>query len=120
VIAALCWGLLGLVHAMPALALFQPVLISRMYGVEPGSNVFALMHHRAGLFLVIVVICVWAVLDPAVRQLATIAVGISMGSFVLIWWRSGAPSTLRSIAVADMIGLPVLAYASWQAFEVAG
>ena len=119
-IAGLCWALLGLVHVTPALALFQPALISRLYGVEPGSNVFILMHHRAALFLVIVVICVWALLDPDVRRLATITVGISMGSFVLVWWRYAAPSALRSIAVADLIGLPILAYAGWQAFQVPG
>lgn len=116
-IAGLCWALLGMIHVAPALALFQPVLISRLYGMEPGSNGFILMHHRAALFLVILVICVWALLDPDVRRLAAIAAGISMVSFVVIWWRAGSPAALRSIAVADLIGLPVLALASWQAFQ---
>ena len=116
-IAGLCWALLGMIHVVPALALFQPALISRLYGMEPGSNSFILMHHRAALFLVILVICVWALLDPDVRRLAAIAAGISMVSFVVIWWRAGSPAALRSIAVADLIGLPVLALASWQAFQ---
>jgi hypothetical protein len=104
---------------MPALALVRPALISRMYGIEPGSDGFVLIHHRAALFGVIFVICIWAAFDPSVRHLAAIAVGISMGSFVLIWKRSGASLALRSIAIADMAGLPILAFAGWQAFQPA-
>ncbi len=119
-IAKICWALLGLIHVMPALALLKPALLTRMYGVEAGSDSFTLLHHRAALFLVIVVIAVWALIRPEVRQLATVAVGISMGSFVLIWWLAGGSPALKSIAVADMIGLPILLVAGWQAFRVAG
>ena len=116
-IAKICWTLLGAIHAIPALALFRPALISTLYGVEPGSDSFTLLHHRAALFLAIVAICVWAALRPEVRQLATVAVTISMVSFIAIWWLAGAPSALRSIAVADMIGLPALAVAAWMAWQ---
>lgn len=119
-IAKICWALLGLIHAPPALALFRPALITKMYGVEAASPTFTLMHHRAALFLVIVLICGWAILRPEVRLLATTAVGLSMGSFVLIWWLSGSPASLRSIAVADMIGLPVLLLAGWLALQARG
>ena len=112
-----CWIVLGLIHAMPALALFKPAWITRLYGVGPGTDSFTLLHHRAALFLAVVVICVWAALRPEVRQLASVAVAISMASFVLIWWLSGMPPALRTIAVADLIGLPVLFYAAWQAFR---
>ena len=116
-IERICWVVLGLIHAIPALALFKPALISRLYGVDPGTDNFTLLHHRAALFLVVVVVCVWAALRPEVRPLASVAVGISMASFVLIWWLSGMPPALRTIAVADLIGLPVLLYAAWQAFR---
>lgn len=116
-IERICWIALGLVHAMPALAFFKPALISRLYGVDAGTDNFTLLHHRAALFLVVVVVCVWAAFRPEVRQLASIAVGISMASFVVIWWLSGMPPALRTIAVADLIGLPVLLYAAWQAFR---
>jgi hypothetical protein len=116
----ICWALLGLIHALPAFALFRPALLGKMYGVEAQSDMFALMHHRAALFLVIVIICIWAMLRPEVRQIAAVAVGLSMTSFVLIWWLSGASPALRGIAVADMIGLPLLGYVAWQAFRVAG
>ena len=119
-IERLCWLALGLIHAMPAFAVFRPALISRLYGVASGTDGFTLLHHRAALFLAVVVICAWAALRPEVRPLACVAVGISMGSFVLIWWGSGMPPALRTIAVADLIGLPVLLSAAWQAFRNGG
>lgn len=114
----ICWIILGLIHTMPALAFFKPALISRLYGVDPGTDSFTLMHHRAALFLVVVVVCIWAALRPDVRPLASVAVGISMGSFLLIWWWSGMPPALRTIAVADLIGLPILLYLAWKAFRI--
>jgi hypothetical protein len=80
----------------------------------------ALIHHRAGLFVVILVICLWAFFRPEVRPLAAVTVGISMGSFVLIWWLAGASPALRGIAIADMIGLLILVYAGFQAFRTIG
>ena len=116
-IERICWTILALIHAMPALAAFRPALISRLYGVDPGADVFTLLHHRAALFVAVVVICVWAALRPKVRQLASVAVGISIVSFVLIWWLSGMSPALRTIAVVDLIGLPILCYVAWQAFR---
>jgi hypothetical protein len=119
-IAKLCWAILLAIHTMPALALFRPALISKMYRVDAESPLFLLFQHRAALFFVICVICVWAIFRPETRPLATIAVGISMVSFVLIWLLAGAPSALKSIAVADIIGLPFLIFAGWQAFKIGG
>ena len=115
-IEKICWALIALIHATPALALFRPALISKMYGIEAGTDSFTLMHHRAGLFVVIFAICLWALVRPEVRPLASVAVGISMGSFVLIWWLAGASPALRGIAIADMIGLPALAFVAWRTF----
>lgn len=119
-IEKICWALIAMIHAMPALAFFRPALISKMYGIEAGTDSFTLMHHRAGLFVVIFVICLWALVRPEVRPLASVAVGISMGSFVLIWLLAGAAPALRGIAVADMIGLLILMYAGFQAFRTIG
>lgn len=113
----LCWGILAAIHALPALAFFHPSLISKLYGVEAGSTTFLLLHHRAALFLVICVVCVWAMLRPEARQLATAAVGLSMLSFLLLYWLGGSPAALRTVAIADLVGLPFLAFAAWQAFR---
>jgi glucan phosphoethanolaminetransferase (alkaline phosphatase superfamily) len=110
------WMLIALIHATPALALFQPALLTKLYGIKPESGLFTFMHHRAALFLVIVVMCLWAVFRPEVRPMASVCVGISMGTFVVIWWMSGAAPALRTIALYDIVGLAILLVVGWQAF----
>jgi hypothetical protein len=116
-IAQVCWVALILVHAIPALALFRPSLISKLYGVDPDSPLFLLFQHRAALFVVICVVCLWSVFKPEIRQLACVAVGFSMVSFLWLYWAAGAPASLRSIAIVDLVGLPFLAVAGWLAFR---
>ena len=111
------WGLLGLIHALPALALFRPTLLTRLYGVAPGETAFTLLHHRAALFLVVVAICGWATFEPDIRRLAVVAVTISMVSFLALYAMAGRPAALRSIAIADLIGLIPLAVVAWSAFR---
>ena len=111
------WLLLALIHATPALAFFRPAMLTKMYRITPDSGLFILMHHRSALFVVVVVTCLWAMFQPEVRQLATVVLGISMASFVALWWQSGAPPALRTIAVTDIVGLVILLFLGWQAFS---
>lgn len=115
-IAVICWGVLGLIHLLPALALFRPSMISALYGVPSGSTTFLLLHHRAALFLCVLLVCVWAALRPEVRPLASVVVAISMISFLWLYAAAGQPAALRQIAIADLAGLPFLAIAAWLAF----
>ncbi len=115
-IERIAWGLLALVHLPPALALLAPGLITSLYGIDADNPAFLLLRHRAALFLVVLLVCLWAAADPATRRLAAVAATLSMGSFLLLWLGSGAPQALRSIALADAIGLVPLAYVSWRAF----
>lgn len=112
----IAWGLLAALHLMPALAFVRPSLIARLYGVEAGGIAFALLQHRAALFALVVVVCIFAIFDPAVRRLAVVAVAISMISFLVVFSTSGQPKALRGIAVADMIGLVPIAYVAWRSF----
>jgi hypothetical protein len=112
----IAWFALALVHVIPALALFVPSLLTRLYGLEPGNALFLLMQHRAALFATIVVICVWSAFDPAPRRLASVAVTISMASFLLLYVMQGRPPALRQIAIVDLVGLPVLAFVAWGAY----
>lgn len=111
-----CWGVLALVHLVPAIALVRPSLLTRLYGVEAQGDLFVLLHHRAALFAVIVLLCIWAAAAGDVRRLAAVAVGLSMIGFLLIFAAAGSPVGLRQIAVADLLGLPALAYVGWKAF----
>lgn len=112
-----CWIVLALIHALPALALFRPALLTQLYGVEAGSTVHLLLHHRAALFLVIVVVCLFAIFRPETRQLATVALAVTMLAFLALYAGAGSPPALRTIAIADLAGLPFVAYAGWQAFR---
>lgn len=112
----IAWGVLAAIHASPAIALVRPALITSLYGVDRGAAVFPLLHHRAALFGVIVLVCVWAMVDPASRRVAAVAVAVSMVSFLTIFLLGGSPPGLRSIALADSIGLPALGYVAWRAF----
>jgi hypothetical protein len=109
------WILLAFVHAAPALALFRPGLLTVLYRLQTDDPLFPLMHHRAALFLGIVVICVWCAFDPTVRKLGVIIVGMSMFSFLAIYWQAGSPVALRRIAMADVFGLVPLAIVAWAA-----
>ncbi len=115
-IERICWLLLAAIHATPSLAFVRPGLIVRLYGVASDTPAFLLLRHRAALFLVIVAVAVWAAFDPASRRVATVALAISMGSFLLLYASAGAPAALRAIAIADAVGMVVLLYAGWSAF----
>jgi hypothetical protein len=113
----LAWLLLGLIHALPAIALIRPSLLTTLYGVDPTSPAYTLLWHRAALFAVVLLICCWAAFRPEVRRLAAVAVAISMVGFLMIFWIQGMPANLQAIAIADAIGLPILAFAGWSAFR---
>jgi hypothetical protein len=115
-IERVAWGALALIHALPALALFNPGLISRLYGVAPGDGFFLLLQHRAALFLCILILCLWAAADPGVRRAGSVVVAVSMLSFLVLWLGAGRPAALTSIAVADLIGLLPLALVTWKAW----
>lgn len=113
----ICWLVLaGVIHLPPFAAAIFPSLITRLYSVSPTDPHFALLHHRAVLFGVVVVACLWAAFDPDVRKLAFVATALSMIGFLTIYLVYGQPAALQSIAIADLAGLPFLFYAGWKAF----
>ncbi len=113
------WLILGLgIHMPPFVAFFMPSLITRLYGVAPDDGNLALLHHRAALFGVIVIACIWAAFDPTVRKLTFVLTALSMISFLVIYGIYGQPGHLRTIAITDLIGLPLLTYVGWKAFSV--
>ena len=111
------WLVLAAIHAMPALALFRPATLTSLYRLQPDNPLFLLMHHRTGLFFAVFVACVFAAFVPEGRRLAVLVVGISMVSFLLLYWQAGSPAPLRKIAQVDLLGLPVLAGVAWLAFR---
>ena len=112
------WLILAVViHLPPFAAFFVPSLISKLYNVVPDDPNFALLQHRAALFGVVMIACLWAAFDPNVRKLAAVLTALSMISFLAIYFGYGQPASLKTIALVDGIGLPFLAYAGWKAFS---
>jgi hypothetical protein len=111
------WLILAAIHAMPALAFFRPATLTSLYRLQPDNPLFLLMHHRAGLFVAVFVACIFAAFIPEGRRLAVMVVGISMVSFLVLYWQAGSPPALRKIANVDLAGLPVLAGVAWLAFR---
>jgi len=116
----IAWLILAAVHVLPALAFFRPAGMQALYRIAPDNPLFLLMHHRAALFFAVFAACVIAALHPPSRPLASVVTGISMVSFLTLWWRAGFPATLKQIATVDIAGLPVLVFAALAAFGVLG
>ncbi len=112
----LCYAVLALIHIMPASMLFRPSAIGKLYKIEASGPLLALLHHRAALFAIVFIACVWAMVDPPARRLAVAVIAASMLSFLAVYWHSGSPPALKSIAIADVAGLPFLAFVAWAAF----
>jgi hypothetical protein len=47
---------------------------------------------------------------------ASIGVGVSMISFLILYWSAGSPPALKTIAMTDLIGIPFLIFVTWKAF----
>lgn len=115
-IEKLCYAILAAIHVIPASMLFRPSAIGKLYGIENSGPLQVLLHHRAALFVIVLLACLWAIADPAARRLAVTIIAISMLSFLAVYWHGGSPPALKSIALADMAGLPFLAFVGWSAF----
>ena len=113
----LCYAVLALIHILPASMLFRPQAIGSLYRIDADGPLLALLQHRAALFAIVVLACIWAIVDPASRKLAAAVIATSMLSFLAIYWNAGSPAALKSIALADLAGLPFLVLAAWSAFS---
>lgn len=112
-ITKIAWGLLVLLHVMPAAVAFAPGLVEKLYGASPTGDIGLLLVHRGALFFAICVAALFALFDAQSRRLASVVVGISLVSFLLIYLRAGLPAgELRKIAIPDAIGLLPLLWVS--------
>lgn len=117
-ITRLAWLGLALIHLTPALALFQPAMIGRLYGVDASGLLGLLLTHRSALFAAIFVVTVFAAIDPSARRAAALVAGISMIAFLVLYAKAGMPpGPLRPIAIADLIGIPLLLWVTFDAFR---
>ncbi len=114
----LSWGALALIHLMPSVPIFRPKMIETLYGAAPSRDIGLLLTHRSGLFLALLVTCLFAMFSAEARKLATLVLAVSMISFLILYMRAGMPAgPLKKIAIADAIGLIPLAFVIWQAWS---
>lgn len=112
------WALLALVHVLPAAVLFVPSLVQRMYGIAPEGDPGVLLAHRGALFLGVVAVCLYALVEPSARRAAGLVVAISVIGFLFVYGRAGFPAgALWTIAIYDLVALLPLAWvlvAAWR------
>jgi hypothetical protein len=112
---ALAFAVVGAIHLMPMAPVFVPETLSRLYGVTPtDTTLLVLMRHRAVLLGLVGILCLWAVWWPPVRPAALLAAALNIVAFLGYYALYGNPAgALRTIAIADLIALPPLAFAAW-------
>ena len=116
-ITRLAWFALALIHLPPAAVLFAPNLAERLYFVDPTGAAGVLIVHRGALFFGLVVLALWAMLDPAFRRAASVVLAISVVGFLIVYARAAGPvGELRTIAIADAIALAPLAWVGCKAW----
>lgn len=106
-----CWLLLALIHLTPALAFFKPDLIQKLYGIDKHNPLFAILHHRAALFLSVFLVLIWAACDVQIRPVAGSIATVSMISFIYIYHKYQQPAQLKRIYQFDLFGLIPLSIA---------
>lgn len=117
-ITKIAWGLLILLHIVPAASVFAPALVDKLYGVAPTGDVGVLLVHRGALFLGVCITALYAIFDSDVRRLASLVVGVSVVGFLLVYLRAGLPAgELQKIAIPDAVGLVPLLWVSVQAWR---
>ncbi|VVT19110.1 hypothetical protein [Erythrobacter sp. EC-HK427] len=111
------WLVLALIHLAPAFALFRPATLTELYGIAGSDPLFMLMQHRAALFAAVFSACLVAAFMPEVRRLAVIVTAISMVSFLVLYVIHESPEAYRTIALVDLVGLPILIVVAWMAWR---
>ena len=112
------WLLLALIHLAPAIVVFVPSFVERLYGVAPTGDVGVLLVHRGALFLAVLVLMVFATFDAETRRAASVVAAISMIGFLILFVRAGLPTgSLRTIAIVDAFGLLPLAFVAFAAWR---
>lgn len=115
------WFALALVHLPPAAVLVRPALIETLYGTSATGDAGVLLVHRGALFLAVVVLCIFAAIEPSARRAASLVLGISVLGFLAVYTMAGMPAgALRIIALADAVALLPLGWVMWQAWVERG
>ena len=111
----LAFAIVGAIHLMPVAPVFLPETLQRLYGIAPtDTTMLVLMRHRALLLALVGILCLWACWWMPARPAALLAAAINVVGFLGFYALYGNPAgALRTIAIADLVALPPLAFAAW-------
>ncbi len=101
----------GVIHLIPLSGALGVERLSSLYGIRIADpDLSILMRHRAVLFGLLGVFCIYAALKPALRFIALTAAAVSVGSFLyLAYITGGYNEELRRVFFADLVAAVFLA-----------
>ena len=101
----------GVIHLIPLSGVLGIGRLNSLYGIgitDPDLSI--LMRHRAVLFGLLGVFCIYAAIKPPLQFIALIAGAVSVGSFLYLAHATGGYNEeLRRVFVADLVAAVFLA-----------
>ena len=117
-----CLIVAAIIHLLPLAGVLGSARLATLYGLDfTEPNLAILMRHRAVLFGLLGAFLVYAAFKPHLQGIAFIAAFISVVSFLLLAWTSGAynPQVGR-VVTADVIALVALVIGALAFFAANG
>lgn len=110
---SLFW-VLAIIHILPALSGLSVSRMSALYGIDAGNEtLMTLLQHRALLFGLIAVACIYAAHTPAIRWPVLTGTVVNMAGFIVAALMRGTMSgALSKIVIVDAIGCLIAAIAA--------
>ena len=101
----------GVIHLIPLSGALGVGHLNSLYGLSISDpDLSILMRHRAVLFGLLGVFCVYAAIRPSFRLIALTAGAVSVGSFLYLAYATGGYNEeLRRVFVADVVAAAFLA-----------
>ena len=112
-VASVLLGLVGVLHLVPTLGVLSAARLEGMYGVGiDGGDLATLMRHRAVLFGIAGGVMLLGAIRDQYRTLGLVVGFVTTVSFVALAWLEGAAGAeVRRVALADTVGVAMLALA---------
>ena len=101
----------GVIHLIPISGALGVGRLNSLYGISiTDSDLAILMRHRAVLFGLLGMFCIYAAVKPRFQFIALIAGAVSVGSFLYLAYATGGYNEeLGRVFVADLVAAAFLA-----------
>ena len=101
----------GVIHLIPLSGVLSVERLNSLYGTSiTDPDLSILMRHRAVLFGLLGLFCIYAAVKPPLQLIALAAGAVSVGSFLYLAYATGGYNEeLRRVFVADLVAAAFLA-----------